>query len=256
MSWNVQDSIEIGLSHLYEHSPGEAYECFTSALNLEPNNEAALHYRAQVAMQLYDKRRDTALDDIEAAIRANPFKGELYLLENEILLSKNAYPEALTRLKKAPFKIFHNDPKITEIRELYERQERAQLNHVVKMPPEVIYGILMALPFSSRVKCLAVSRQWRETFSRIPDLWRDLDYYSVLLDKRTRNLTNHYHPYTTYNDHVRTSVHHSEGSVAASLDLFMQWADVRKLRIPLTNSVIEKLVQRRPALTEVGKYFD
>ncbi|KAI9265225.1 hypothetical protein BDA99DRAFT_508081 [Phascolomyces articulosus] len=249
-NWNIQDNIEIGMTQFYEGQIQDAYTCFTTALNLDPNNETALTFRAKAALQLYDHRRNTALEDIELALKINPFKGQLYLLENQILLAHHdKYQEAIKRLQKSQFKIFHNDPDIRHIRKLVKELKQKQMNYVVQMPPEVIHTIFTLLPLRSRVQCLAVSCQWRNTLSRIPDLWRDLDYSQqqeeVVIGNDDMMMMNSHRS-------TVTTPHYWEASIAASLDRFMQWLDIRKLTVPLTMNIVEKLIKRRPELVEVS----
>ncbi|KAI8141235.1 hypothetical protein BJV82DRAFT_180778 [Fennellomyces sp. T-0311] len=222
----IQDRLDIAALHLLESAPGPAYDTLTSVLNLEPNHPTALKLRAETALRLYDKRRETALDDIEAALRVNANSGALYLLQNQILLSRNEYSEANKRLKKALFCVFHDDPQLAELRDLYEWQSVKELNYLVTMPTEVIYHILRQLPFKYRVRCLAVSRRWRDTFRSIPDLWRDPDYIEC---RNSRS-----------------------ASIAQSLATLIKWTDLRTLSVSLTTPVIEALVREKcRTLTQV-----
>ena len=259
-NWNVQDNIEMGITLFYEGLAQEAYECFTTALHLEPNNGAALTFRAKISLQLYDKRRNTALEDIEAALRIDPCKGELYLIENQILLTQpGQYQEGLKRLQKAQFKVLHDDPHIHQIRQLFQKQKTTQLNYIMALPTEILYQIMSSLSFRSRVSCLAVSHQWRDTLSHISDLWRDLDYSEGIIgiNYYRQYERQHHYPRTEYDRYYRTILDsHLESCIATSLNRFMEWSDIRKVKIPLTMGTLDKLLQKRPTLSEVCKCND
>ncbi|KAG2218157.1 hypothetical protein INT45_007860 [Circinella minor] len=250
-NWNVQDNIELGITFLYEGLIQDAYECFTMALNLEPYNVSALSFRAKTALKLNDKRRNTALEDIEAALRVDPCKGELYLIENKILLTKpGQYQEALKRLQKAQFKVLHDDPYIHQISRQLQEQKATQMNYIMDLPTEILYHIMSLLSFRSRIPCLAVSHRWRDTLKHISDLWRDLDYSESIVGRNNYSHPTYYG--MTYNRYTRV-VHdrHLESCIVTSLGRFMEWTDIRKLKIPLSNAMVEKLIQKRPALYEV-----
>ena len=252
-NWNVQDNIEMGITFLYEGSIQDAYAFFTMALNLEPHNVSALSFRAKTALKLNDKCRNTALEDIEAALRVDPCRGELYLIENQILLTKpGQYQEALKRLQKAQFKVFHDDPYIHQISEQLQKQKATQMNYIMDLPTEILYHIMSLLSFRSRIPCLAVSHRWRDRLKHISDLWRDLDYSEAVVGRNNYSHATYYG--MAYNRYTR-AIHdrHLESCIVSSVGCFMEWTDIRKLKIPLSNEMVEKLLERRPALYEVCK---
>ncbi|KAI9322132.1 hypothetical protein BX666DRAFT_2022651 [Dichotomocladium elegans] len=217
-SFESDREIHLDIARLnYEEKDYEAtYKCLTSVLDSDPWNLEARELRALAAKHLHNPSYDWKVD-AEFLIEAEPHCACPYFILIDNYLSHGHFRDALLLARAATLRVYHTDPELGKLKALCAKLQRTEINFLVKLPTEVLCTIFKLLPFKTRLNCITVSKRWRNTLIKIPDIWDTIDFGR------------------TYN----------EDSIILALNTYSAWSAVRKLCIPAFNRSIGALMHHK-----------
>ncbi|KAG1437852.1 hypothetical protein G6F56_012900 [Rhizopus delemar] len=155
----------------------DALSLFTRALSMQPDHLSILDGRSSCDERL--GHYDRAMTDAKRMIQVAPQDARGYLRAGRLLTLQKQLKAAHKVYNAGLSQVSSEDKRYSSIKDLQtsiDRELAERLDFISILPFDVKAMIFAYMPFSRRLRCLQVSRGWRDFALRWGGMWRDLDF--------------------------------------------------------------------------------
>ncbi|KAI9266071.1 hypothetical protein BY458DRAFT_512546 [Sporodiniella umbellata] len=174
-AWRLvfMDALEAHKNNKFE----DAISLFARALSMQPDHLSILDGRSSCYERL--SQYTLAMVDAKRMINVGPEDARGYLRACKILALQKRWKGAQKACDYGLSRASRQDSRykaLEEIKKRIERETADRIDFMNYLPFDVKAMIFSYMPFSRRMRCLAVSKGWRAFALNWRGMWRDLDF--------------------------------------------------------------------------------